>query len=312
MIEYTDYRNHREHCVQQVHVVHVKCRVLGTIGCSSSLRRCRPPSPSLVLPKAVSDAGRATPGRSLLIRNAELYDGLGGPLQSKMDVLVREGKIERIGRELTAEGLPSLDASGLFLYPGLITSHAHLQSVPGSVLRGDDFEAVKVQQALQLRAYLACGFTSVLDPAIGPETAVRLRAHVRGGQPGPDIFILAPFVTPADGYMTSKKMKGAAFADFWPAVAEDTDVVEFINSAKSLEPVGVKVAIEDGVVFPNLPVFAEKTIKAIRDAGQKTGSRLYVHSISNDEHRIALSLKPYALVHVGMWDDTPPMTSWRL
>ena len=221
-----------------------------------------------------------------------------------MDVLVREGNIERFGRELTAQGLASLDASGLFLYPGLITSHAHLQSVPGSVLRGDDFEPVKVQQALQLRAYLACGFTSVLDPAIGPETAVRLRAHVGGGQPGPDIFILAPFVTPADGYMTSKKIRGAAFADFWPAVAEDTDIVEFINSAKSLKPVGVKVAIEDGVVFPNLPVFAEKTIKAIRDAGQKTGSRLYVHSNRNDEHRIALSLRPYALVHVGMWDDT--------
>ena len=221
-----------------------------------------------------------------------------------MDVLVREGNIERFGRELTAQGLASLDASGLFLYPGLITSHAHLQSVPGSVLRGDDFEPVKVQQALQLRAYLACGFTSVLDPAIGPETAVRLRAHVRGGQPGPDIFILAPFVRPADGYMTSKKIRGAAFADFWPAVAEDTDIVEFINSAKSLKPVGVKVAIEDGVVFPNLPVFAEKTIKAIRDAGQKTGSRLYVHSNRNDEHRIALSLRPYALVHVGMWDDT--------
>ena len=113
------------------------------------------------------------------------------------------------------------------------------------------------QQLLQLRTYLACGFTTVLDPAIGPETAKRLLDAVNEGYPGPRIYILAPFITPKDGYMTSHEMRGPAFAEFWPAVDAKTNIIEMIETARPLKPVGMKVAIEDGVVFPNLPLFDE-------------------------------------------------------
>ena len=50
------------------------------------------------------------------------------------------------------------------------------------------------RQLLQLRAYLASGFTTVLDPAIGVETAERLRGAMADGAPGPELFVLAPFL----------------------------------------------------------------------------------------------------------------------
>ena len=274
--------------------------------CGDSVQPLNTASPaSLRFPAPPADALRAAlPGRSLLIHGATVIDGRGGPPQEGMDVRVEAGVIEEIGVGLTAPELPHLDATGLFLLPGLITSHSHVQSVPGSILRGDSAEDIEQQQTLQLRAYLASGFTTLLDPAIGTETAARLRAHVDAGHPGPEIAVLAPFITPAGGYMTTAEMRGKAFDEFWPAVDAATDLDALFAQAEPLDPVGAKVALEDGVVFANLATFDDASLDRIREAGQRAGQPLFVHSIRNEDHRRALELDPYALVHMGLWDET--------
>jgi len=258
---------------------------------------------NLALPAPSADTPHiALPGHSVVIRNASLIDGTGAPARAGIDVWVEDGIIHAIGADLETPERPTIDATGLTLMPGLITSHAHVQSVPGSTLRGDDQPAVEAQQLLQLRAHLASGFTTVLDPAIGPKTATRLRAEMKAGAPGPELFVLAPFLTPVDGYMTSAEMRGTAFAEFWPAIDAETELSALFEVAEPLQPVGVKVAIEDGVLFPNLPVFDDPTFEKVKEAGRS--HRLFVHSISNEEHRRALELEPYALVHIGLWDES--------
>ena len=42
------------------------------------------------------------------------------------DVLVRRGRIEAIGRDLTAPGVPQEEGNGALLLPGLVEAHAHL------------------------------------------------------------------------------------------------------------------------------------------------------------------------------------------
>ena len=276
------------------------------MGCAKALPSLNTATSStLVMPAPGVDARREhIPGRSLLIEDATLIDGLGGPPKVGVDVWVEDGSIHQIGVDLQAPGLPRIDAEGLILLPGMITAHSHVQSVPGSVLRRDSPAAIQVQQELQLRAYLASGFTTVLDPAIGLQTALRLQAYLEAGNPGPELFVLAPFVTPADGYMTSAEMRGNAFADFWPAVVDaQTELEPLLEQAEVLNPVGAKVALEDGVVFSNLATFDEDTLEQIASIGQQNNVRLFVHSISNDDHRQALELNPHGLVHVGMWDE---------
>ena len=41
----------------------------------------------------------------------------------------------------------------------------------------------------------------------------------------------------------------------------------------------------------------------IRTSATQTDTRIFVHSMTNKEHRIALKLNPYALVHIGLWDE---------
>lgn len=59
----------------------------------------------------------------LVIRNAEIADGLGNPLRSA-DVAVKDGRIAAIGPDLGPAG-KTVDADGLVLAPGVIDVHTH-------------------------------------------------------------------------------------------------------------------------------------------------------------------------------------------
>ena len=59
----------------------------------------------------------------LIIRNALVYDGLGGPPQTA-DVAVSQGRITHIG-QVDGPARDSIDAQGLALMPGIVDLHTH-------------------------------------------------------------------------------------------------------------------------------------------------------------------------------------------
>lgn len=62
----------------------------------------------------------------LLIRNATIVDGSGGP-RYRADVGIKGGRIVEIGRVLTAAS-ETVDADGLILSPGFIDGHTHMDA----------------------------------------------------------------------------------------------------------------------------------------------------------------------------------------
>src|SRR5438874_2609657 len=87
------------------------------------------------------------------------------------DVVIRNGKIAEIGSNLMVNApAQRIDGTGRFLIPGLIDSHVH---VGHSAALDDDAVAAHPQlwaayRAQVPRAYLAFGFTSVVDLDIRP------------------------------------------------------------------------------------------------------------------------------------------------
>ena len=61
-----------------------------------------------------------------LIKNAKIYDGTGTPSYYG-DLLMEDGRITRIAREIPVEGYPVIDAKGLALSPGFINTHSHME-----------------------------------------------------------------------------------------------------------------------------------------------------------------------------------------
>jgi imidazolonepropionase-like amidohydrolase len=61
----------------------------------------------------------------VLIKNATVLTAVRGTLENT-DILIRDGKIARIGKNLTAgAGAKTIDATGKFVTPGIIDAHSH-------------------------------------------------------------------------------------------------------------------------------------------------------------------------------------------
>ncbi len=134
---------------------------------------CAEPAPELVrLPH--------DPPSALLIRSTALLDVESGERLRERDVLLRGDRIAAIGEagELPApEGAEILDGRGATLLPGLIDAHGHVNAPYAPIWTREVGDAEH-----NLRAFLYCGVTTVLDPAAFSEDAASLRDRVRRGE----------------------------------------------------------------------------------------------------------------------------------
>ena len=84
----------------------------------------------------------------LIIRNAQVYDGLGGPPQ-RADVAVSQGRITHIGM-VEGPAQETVDAQGLALMPGIVDLHTHYDAQAF-------WSTLEVHLDLQNGRYLAVG-----------------------------------------------------------------------------------------------------------------------------------------------------------
>lgn len=77
----------------------------------------------------------------MLIRNVRIVDGTGAPITQPRDILIQQGRIQRIARagSIATTGVHVLDAAGRVVIPGLMDLHAHTYRpdlLPGFVYFG--------------------------------------------------------------------------------------------------------------------------------------------------------------------------------
>ena len=76
-------------------------------------------------PEPVPGIEVGEPTRSLALRNIAVIDATGRPALPGMTVVIVGNKIQSIGRTAAPAGVPTVDASGKFLIPGLWDMHIH-------------------------------------------------------------------------------------------------------------------------------------------------------------------------------------------
>ena len=79
---------------------------------------------------------RAPVNEPLVLQNASLWDGRGGPVQRGRSVIVNDGRIAGIldAASPSPAGVRAIDGSGKTLIPGLIDAHVHLMYDSGPEL----------------------------------------------------------------------------------------------------------------------------------------------------------------------------------
>ena len=240
----------------------------------------------------------------LRITNARLIDGTGEPPVENMSILVENGRIECIKKEIVAEDARTIDATGCTVLPGIIDAHVHLESVPGSYYRNDDEEQLWEYRRHQLRAYLACGVTTVLDYGISVRQLRQFHEYLSGGGIGPRLYALGPILYPPGGYGDAVKMPhwGPFRSSGTPA-----EVVALIDEyAMFDEVIGIKMTLEPGMGPSRIwPIHDAEMRKTIVSEARKRHMPIHVHALRPEEQQRALEMGAFCLAHAGFFRSQP-------
>jgi imidazolonepropionase-like amidohydrolase len=243
-----------------------------------------------------STPGHTPPRGDLIIRRARIVDvnGVRGPTS----IRVEAGRITAIANDV-GKGPVELDVDGAWVMPGLIDAHVHLSLTPGGLTRGDDAVTTRQLRLHHMRAYLACGITTIFDPAVENVVMEDIQRSLAAGHPGPRYLAVGtPMATPG-GYMES----------LWPpGIRSVEEVAPHLDAIIKAGAVGVKMSFERGYAAPVWRLLPPEIEQAITQEAHKRHLPIYVHAERADMVRRALAVHPHALVH-GPIDGTQELAA---
>ena len=140
---------------------------------------------------------------TILLKRARIIDP-SQSLDMPGDILIRDGKIEKLGEDLFPDGLEAdeiLDCDGLICAPGLVDMHVHLRD-PGQTHKEDVVSGCRAAAAGGVTALLAMPNTTppmdspdlvraLLKKAEGADAAVYTAACITKGLKGDELTDLA-------------------------------------------------------------------------------------------------------------------------
>lgn len=211
---------------------------------------------------------------ALLFRSARVFDG--ERVHERVDVLVRGGRIERIGAGLDApSGARLIDAAGKTLLPGLIDAHTHAF--------GD-----------ALREALVFGVTTELDMFTDHGQAARWKAEqLETGAPGrADIFSAGTLVTAPGGHGTEYGMQIPTLASAGAAQA-------FVDARLAEGSDWIKIVVDDGSAYGiRFPTLDANLTRAVIEATHRRERLAVVHIGTAADARAAIEAGADGLVHL--------------
>lgn len=166
-----------------------------------------PPSPEDMAAELEADRKPATrTGGNVLFRNATVLTVTNGTLKNA-NIFVRGGKIAAIGPNVSGEGATVIDATGMFVMPGIIDTHCHF-AVAGGV---NEFSLSMVPE-VRVRDVVEGEDVQIYRALAGGVTTARLlhgSANCIGGQ---DAVIKLKFGKPGRELIVTEGPRGVKFA----------------------------------------------------------------------------------------------------
>ncbi len=179
----------------------------------------------------------------LVIRNVVVIDGNGTPPRGPQDIILEGNKIASVrGANMRPDAYQDedhvLDGTGMYLLPGLINNHVHLQDERAGIAQPFEYE---------YKIWLGCGITSVRDVGSDYQKTLEERRKSRDNSivaPRIFLYMTASGRTPEEGRKAVQRIKQQG-GDGVKIFGMDRDIMEaIVGEAKKL---GLRVASHAGV-----------------------------------------------------------------
>ena len=245
---------------------------------------------------ALSTTARAADQTAII--KAVIVDGTGAePFRGT--VLINGDLIEAVGPDIP---VPSdahvIDANGKTLIPGLFDLHTHLPYAASRGLSGD--------WGKNLKAYLYCGVTTVVDFGSYPETFAPMRRLLNAGVvEGPRVHLAARITTPA-----GHGIEGGRGDFFSTVVTTPAEARAAVARLLPYRPDAVKV-FTDGWRYgfaPEMTSMNEETLRAGVEASHDAGLRVLTHTVTVERSKIAARAGVDVIAHGS--GDRPADQEW--
>jgi imidazolonepropionase-like amidohydrolase len=213
---------------------------------------------------------------TIAIVGATLIDGTAVPPRTA-DVLIRGNRIAAVGAKLDVpKGARVVMAQGQTLLPGIFDIHTHL---PYST------QSLSPDWPKNLKAYLYCGVTSVVDFGSYAEMFEPMRRLIASGVvPAPRISLAARISTPG-----GHGAEGGRGDFFTLEVQTPRQARAAIRRLLPYKPDVIK-AFTDGWRYntiPDLTSMNEATLSALVDEAHQHGLKVLTHTVTVERDKIA-------------------------
>lgn len=219
-------------------------------------------------------APAAAISRPLVIRHANVIDGVADTVLRDATVIVRGGRIERIVRgtvDVPADA-QVIDVAGGYLLPGLIDAHAHIETLAGA------------------RRALESGVTTFRSASVSGYQDVALRELARSGAiDGPDVLAAGLFVTPDLGETVLADPRLAPLAG-GVTTPEQLRLLVRINLDNGVDVIKTRGTARAGLpdTDPRQQVYTEAQLRVIVEEAATRGVPVLAHAHGDEGARAAV------------------------
>jgi imidazolonepropionase-like amidohydrolase len=217
--------------------------------------------------------------QTVLLRDIRLIDGTGSAPQEHVSLLLRNGRIEKIGERLIVpSGVQVRELSGKTVMPGLISAHSHL----GLVVEDVESSAsgyTRENVTAQLKQFERYGVTTILSLGVNRDLVYTLRDEQRGGRlGGATIFTAGRGIGVPGG---APGLPAAADQIYRPATADEArrDVDELAAHRADI----VKIWVDK--LHGGAPAMTPEIYKAVIDEAHRKNLRVAAHEYALEDAR---------------------------
>lgn len=214
---------------------------------------------------ASAQNGEAAEGAIVAYRGATLIDGTGAAPRAGMTIIVDGARIQSVAADDSIEipsGARVVDASALYVLPGLIDTHVHMATPPDAA-----------SARAMLRRQLYSGVTAVRDMADDLRSVAELSRQARVGEiPAPDIYYAA--LMAGESFFDDPRthaVSGGAVPGHTPwmqAITNATDMREAVTLARGTSATAIKI-------YANLPA---SLVRKITREAHRQGIPIWAHT----------------------------------